>query len=74
MRTGRLNGHRAFALDREAAQGMTRDQVQQRFWLERLDQVIRGALAHGIHRSLDGAVSGHQQDRQLRLTGAQQAE
>ncbi len=53
---------------------MPRDQLDQGFGFKRFDQVIRRALAHGIHGALDRAMGGHQQHRQLRLTRAQQAE
>ncbi|CRN02724.1 hypothetical protein [Pseudomonas sp. 34 E 7] len=53
---------------------MPRHQFDQRLGFERLDQIIRRALAHGVHGPLHGAMGGHQQHRQLRLTRAQQAE
>lgn len=61
LRTGRFNGDRTVRFARvNAAQGMARHQIEQRFGLERLDQIIRRALAHRIDRTLDCAVGGHQ--------------
>ena len=38
--------------------------------VERLEHVVRRALAHGFDRGLDRAVGGDQDDRQLRVLGA----
>ena len=35
--------------------------------LERLREVVEGALAHGLHRAVDGAVGGHEHDAQAGL-------
>ena len=43
-------------------------QLQQRARLERLDQIISGALTDGIYRPFYRAESRHQQYRQLRIT------
>ncbi|MNY31238.1 hypothetical protein D3C86_1653940 [compost metagenome] len=53
---------------------MPRHQIEQGPGLERLDQVISRALAHGVDRPLHSTVRGHQQHRQLRLTRPQQPE
>ena len=75
LRAGRLKGNRAIAVGcGHHAQGMPGDQFDQRLGFERLDQVIRRALTHGIHRPLHRAMGGHQQHRQLRLAHPQQAE
>lgn len=72
---GRLKGNRAFAVGiRNNAECMPGNQFDQGFRLKGFDQVIRRALAHGVHRPLHGAMGGHQQHRQLRLARAQQAE
>ena len=68
LAAGRLLGHRAVILVQgQHAVGVARHQIEQRLGLERLEQVVGGALAHGVHRALDGAEGGHQQHRQLRL-------
>ena len=75
LHTGRLEGDRPFALGRtERAQCVPCHEVEQGFGLERLDQIIRRALAHRIDGPLDRTMSGHQQHRQLRLTRSQQTE
>ncbi|EFQ61796.1 hypothetical protein PFWH6_4198 [Pseudomonas fluorescens WH6] len=75
LRTGRFKGNRALAVaGGDHAQGVPCHQLDQRLGFERLDQVIRRALAHRVHRPLHRAVGGHQQHRQLRLTHTQQAQ
>ncbi|MCY1420207.1 hypothetical protein D9M71_358220 [compost metagenome] len=71
---GRLQRHRTITLDGSLAQRMTCHQLQQRPSFERLDQVIRRALAHGVHRAIHRAVGGHQQHRQLRVARTDQSE
>ena len=73
--TGWLAGYRPLTrVSLDAPQRMTRYQIQQGARLERLDQVIGGALADGIDGTLDGAIGGHQQHWQLRVAGANQAQ
>ena len=70
--TGRLTGDRPlFIGTAHAPGGMTLHQAQQRLGLERLDQVIDSALAHGLHGTLHRGVGSHQQHRQLRMLGTQ---
>ncbi|CRR38147.1 hypothetical protein PAERUG_E5_London_17_VIM_2_12_12_06578 [Pseudomonas aeruginosa] len=72
---GRLQGHRTILLAaRQLAQRMACHQVEQRPRLERLDQVVGGALAHRLDGAIDRAVGGHQQHRQVRVACTDQAE
>ncbi|MNI46059.1 hypothetical protein D3C73_1005050 [compost metagenome] len=75
LRARRLECYRPFTLSQaETAQGMTPHQIEQRLGLERFDQIVHRTLAHRIDRTLDCAVSRHQQHRQLRLPRSQQAQ
>ncbi|MNF63646.1 hypothetical protein D3C84_453540 [compost metagenome] len=75
LHAGRFQGHRAVLLGRRhTPEGVAIDQRQQGFRLERLDQIIRRALAYRIHRTLDRGEGGHQQHRQLRLALADQGQ
>ena len=72
---GRLIGYRPLAVgQRYLTQGMAGHQIEQGLGLEGFDQVIRRALAHGIHRPLHGRKSSHQQHRQLRVALAHQGQ
>ena len=72
---GRLIGYRPLAVgQRYLTQGMAGHQIEQGLGLEGFDQVIRRALAHGIHRPLHGRKGGHQQHRQLRVALAHQGQ
>ena len=72
---GRLDGHRPFGFcDAKTTQRMARHQIKQSLGFKRLDQIIRCALAHGIHRPLHRPVRGHEQHRQLRLPRPQQTQ
>ena len=75
LHAGRFDGHRALRVSRaHTAERMACHQLQQRLGFKRLDQVIRRALTHGVHRALHRAVGGHQQHRQLGLPRPQQGE
>lgn len=70
LSTGWFAGHRAFFFS-HAPGGMPLDQAEQRLGLERLDQIVGGALAHRLDGTLHRGMRSHQQHGQLRLLAAQ---